>query len=120
MLSQGTPIRSNPTATISPHLSTPMRIRSGSVRDSDATTPILVNDLNKIMEIELKDSIINNVTNLVETVFPNKCLPFCVDRSLLKSLSNVYGRNGWINPPNATEPAHAEWLNCIGNRQVMQ
>ena len=72
------------------------------------------------MEIELKDSIINNVANLIETVFLNKDIPCYVDRSLLKSLSNVHGCNGWINPPNVTELAHAEWLNCIGNCQVMQ
>lgn len=84
------------------------------MRDSDSKAPLLVKDLNKMMEIELQDAILKDVEELVDTVFSNEDLPFYIGTDFLRSLPTVYGANGWINPPNATESAHADWLNLIG------
>jgi hypothetical protein len=90
------------------------------MRDSDSKAPLLVQDLNKMMQIELQDAILKDVTELVDTIFPDKDLPFYVGTNLLQSLTGVYGANGWINPPDATESAHADWLNLIGILPVVR
>jgi Fungal protein kinase len=95
-----------------------MMIRSGSIRDSDATNPIVVDDLNKILAIELRDAKLKDATSLVDAVFPDKYLPFVVDDNLLQSLKSVYGKNGWIEPATNAEPSSADWLNRIGKFKV--
>jgi hypothetical protein len=99
-------------------LSTPMMIRSGSVRDSDATNPVGVEDLDKILAIELNNAVLDDVTSLVEAVFPDKYLPFAVNKTLLRSLKDVYGKNGWIGPALGSESTTAEWLNGIGKFKI--
>jgi hypothetical protein len=108
------PMLTTPSSTRVASLSTPMMIRSGSIRDSDATNPICVEDLDKILAIELRDAHIHDVTSLVEIVFPDKFLPFAISDKLLQSLKTVYGKNGWIEPATNSESHCADWLNRIG------
>lgn len=104
-------------AIVSSQLSTPMMIRSGSVRDSDSKQTIHVDDLNRILEIELKNSIISNAKNLITTIFPDEYLPFKVNNTLLRSIK-LYKSGCWTNAPAPTEVPFADWLNCIGNHQI--
>jgi hypothetical protein len=104
-------------ATVSSQLSTPMMIRSGSVRDSDSKQTIHVVDLDRILDIELKDSIIPNAKNLITTIFPDEYLPFKVDKKLLRSIK-LHKSNRWTNVPAPTEVPFADWLNSIGNHQI--
>ena len=69
-----------------------MMICSGSVHDPDATNPVIVEDLNKILAIELKETILFKVTSLVEAVFPDKYLPLPINEDALQSLTAVYGK----------------------------
>ena len=108
-----------PTSTrVATSLSMPMMICSGSVCDSDATDPVVMEDLDKILAIELRDAIIYEATSLVEAVFPDKYLPLAINKKLLQSLKTVYGKNGWIKPATDSEPSSAKWLNRIGKFKV--
>jgi hypothetical protein len=95
-----------------------MMIRSGSIRDSDATNPVVVEDLDKILAIELKEAILFKATSLVEAVFPDKYLPLPINEDVLQSLTAVYGKNGWIEPATNTESSSAKWLNRVGKFKV--
>jgi len=77
-----------------------------------------VEDLDKIQAIKLNNAVLNNVTSLVEAVFPAKYLPFTVNKTLLRSLKDVYGKNGWIGPALGLESTTAEWFNGIGKFKV--
>ena len=95
---------------------TPIARRILSICYSDHPTPLTVDKLDKLLDMELSDAIHDN-QKLVELVFPNGSLPFIVDTKLLKSLGQMYSKGCWTKLPEITpssESTFAKWMNAIG------
>lgn len=62
-----------------------MMICSGSIHNSYATNPVVMEDLDKILAIELREAILFKATSLVEAVFPDKYLPLPINEDIVDS-----------------------------------
>src|ERR1700722_8402975 len=100
---------------LSAHSSTPFAQRIASVRFSDGAGAVNTEDMNKLLDQELRDVVLRNVELLPETIFPDHKLPFLPNDTLLKSLNAVYANSDWINPPSGSESDLARWMNSIGS-----
>lgn len=95
--------------------STPIHFRSGSTQDSNVSGTLIPADINSMLKHELKGAILDDVPNLIESLFPDHKLGVIVDQNLMNSLSNIYNNNRWTLPLNTnSEIDSAEWLNQIG------